>query len=750
MTSHVSLNRATGVLRFLLVMIAGSSLSAPSRAEVRLPQVFSEHTVLQRDKPLPVWGWAAPGERVTVSLDRQSASATADASGAWKVTLKEMPAGGPHKLTVAGRNTIELKDVLIGDVWVCSGQSNMAWELSRTQRAGQDIPKANYPNIRLLSVPLVLSGRPSADFKGDGWMRCTPETARGFSAVAFYFGKELHEELQVPVGLINASWGGSPIEPWTNPLGFAAIPSLKEYTNEIERANVQYRKTISAHIDRIENWIKEGPAWVAQARKAASADMDLPPIPPLEVPGHPLATGSSPTSMYNAMIHPLVPFAIRGAIWYQGESNNGQGMEYCEKMKALIGGWRNAWGQGDFPFLFVQIAPWRGYPDGNIEGIWEAQLASLAIPNTGMAVITDVGNIGDIHPANKHDVGHRLALWAKAKAYGKTDLVVSGPLFKSSAVEGNRIRVRCDHVGGGLVTRDGKEPNSFQIGTSEGFVNAQAKIEGDTVLVWSDSVTAPEAVRFGWSKVANPNLMNKEGLPASPFRTDCGTFTFSYPRRFLRSNLVEISGGHYSGTMRYTLDGTPPTAKSPAYTGPIKLTKTAKVAVRLFADDGRTSLVARADYTQAEPVVGEGKQLVAGIRYELYDGVWKQLPDFDSLKPIKTGNLDTLNLSPGGYRGNYGMRFNGYLDIAKDGEYTFFLASDDGSKLTIDGKDVLIHDNIHPAIEKRSDKIMLKAGKHPLVIAYFQGGGAAQLVLAYEGPGIPKQPVPETALLRTE
>ena len=293
-------------------------------------------------------------------------------------------------------------------------------------------------------------------------------------------------------------------------------------------------------------------------------------------------------------------------------------------------------------------------------------------------------------------------------------------------------------------------PAAAQVGTAEGFVNAQAKIEGDSVLVWSDKVPKPEAVRFGWSKTTNPNLMNKEGLPASPFRTDCGAFTFSHTRRFLHSTLVEISAGHTPGVIRYTLDGSTPTAESPAYAGPVRLTRTATVSARLFAADGRTSLVARADYTRARPVEWEGKQLVAGLNYELFEGNWSKLPDFDSLRPAEKGSVDRLGLLPAGDRALYGMRFTGYIDIPKDGDYTFTLASDDGSKLSIGGKDVLLHDGIHPAVEKRSTKVPLKAGKHPIVISYFQGGGTSAITLAYEGPGINKQPVPETSLLRTE
>jgi hypothetical protein len=733
-----------------LAALVGFLLTATARADVRLPHVFSDHGVLQRDMPLPVWGWAAPGEKVTVAIGDNSAHTIADATGKWRVKLAPMSAGGPHTLTVSGKNTIALKDILIGEVWLCSGQSNMQWTLQQTGRAGQDIPKANHPNIRLLTIPNVIAGTPQPDFEENSWVKCTPETARNFSAVAYYFGKDLNEELKVPIGLINSSWGGTAIEPWTNAEGFAATPTLKDINAELARAKSRRQKDLTQRIDKIEQWLKSGPDWVASARKAVANNEELPPLPITEIPPHPLAEGSPPTCMYNAMIHPLVPYAMRGVIWYQGESNNGQGMSYFEKMKALVGGWRAVWGQGDFPFYYVQVAPFRGYGDGKIEDVWEAQLASLAIPNTGMVVVTDIGNINDIHPGNKWDVGKRLALWAKAKTYGQSNLVHSGPLFKSSTIEGNKIRITFTHVNGGLTTRDKKEPNSFQIGTSAGFVNASAKIDGDTVVVWSDEVQKPEAVRFGWSKVTNPNLMNVEGLPASPFRTDCGSFTFSNPRRFLKSTNVEISGGDYKGKIHYTLDGTPPTSASPVYDGPIKLTSSAKIAARLFAEDGRTSLVARADYTQAEPILANGKALIPGVNFELFDGVWTKLPDFDSLKPVATGNLDTLNLTPGGNRTHFAMRFKGYIDIPKDGDYTFGVASDDGSRLMIDGKEIVVYDGRHPAVEKRGEPLTLKAGKHPFIITYVQMGGQADLSLTYEGPGLPKQRIPETSLLRVE
>jgi len=424
--------------------------------DLRLPKVIASHMVLQRDAAPVIWGWGAKGAKVTVALDgRNKAATTVDSRGAWKVSLKPVKADGKvHKLVVMqkadeGEQMIELENILIGDVWLGSGQSNMEWGLSISETGAQEIQQANYPNIRLFHVPKVQNGAPAADVNA-AWVVCSPQTVPAFSAVLYHFGKRLHTDLHVPIGLINSAWSGSPIEPW-------------------------------------------------------------------------IIAGGTSGGMYNGMIAPLVAFPIRGVIWYQGETNIIQGnrFTYFDKMKSLIEGWRNAWGI-DFPFYFVQIAPWSGYGEGLLPAVWEAQVATLNIPKTGMAVTTDiVHNIGDIHPRNKRDVGNRLALWALAKEYGKKDLIYSGPLYKSMRVEGNKIRISFAHTGGGLKSRDGNPLNEFQIAGVDGtFVPAAATIDGDTVVVQADAVASPTQARFGWHKTANPNLVNEEGLPASPFRTE--------------------------------------------------------------------------------------------------------------------------------------------------------------------------------------------------------------------------------------
>jgi len=424
----------------------GLSWATTARADVTLPAVIGSHMVLQRDRPLPIWGWAEPGEEVTVTLDAQKVNAKADDKGNWNVTLNPVKTDDKaHTMTVAGKNKIILEDILIGEVWLGSGQSNMQWSINQSQEAKEYTATADRPNVRLFNVPLVQNSAPAKDVKTQ-WTVCSPKTIGSFSAVLYHFGVRLQKELNVPVGLINASWGGSRIEPW---------------------------------------FVEE----------------------------------KSSGGMYNGMIAPIRPFSLRGFTWYQGESNVGEGMKYRDKMETLIKGWRRVWG-AELPFYYVQIAPWSGYK-ADLPPLWEAQVASLKIPQTGMVVCTDlVDKITDIHPGNKKPYGDRLALWALARDYGKRNLVVSGPLYKGIKIEGVKIRVSFAHVGSGLQVRDGKGLNEFEIAGKDGkFVPAEATIDGNTVIVQAQGVAQPTQVRFGWRNTANPNLMNKEGLPASPFRS---------------------------------------------------------------------------------------------------------------------------------------------------------------------------------------------------------------------------------------
>jgi len=540
----------------------------PVTADVKLPAVIGGNMVLQQGKPLPIWGWAEPGEEVTVTIGEAKAAAKADKDGRWMVELPAMKTGGPHTMTIQANNSLKLGNILVGEVWVCSGQSNMEWSVSASMDSATEISAAKYPKVRLFHVPKRPSGQPEKDVSA-AWKVCSPETIPRFSAVAYFFGRQVHKEFGVPVGLINSSWGGTRIEPWTPPEGLAAVPALsallEQKTGDLKE---RYQKSLQFFFQQVEAKMKEHlepkrteedeldeeldedddglgtvvpvpedpqlpnarrvQKWLPLARKATEEDEPLPSLAggwprgwPMQ-PHDPRRSHGRTSALYNGMIHPLLPLAICGALWYQGESNRGDGMLYHEKMKALIFGWRKVWGQGDFPFYFVQLAPYTygGAPE-LLPEMWEAQTATLTVPNTGMAVTTDIGNVRDIHPRNKQEVGLRLALWALAKTYGKADLVHSGPLYRSMRVEGGKIRLSFDFVGGGLRSRDGKPLTHFTVaGADRKFVSAAADIDGDAVVVSAEDVDEPVAARFGWHQTAEPNFINREGLPASPFRTD--------------------------------------------------------------------------------------------------------------------------------------------------------------------------------------------------------------------------------------
>lgn len=521
-------------IQFRLAPLAVITLTAGTAlADVRLPRIFSSHMTLQRNLDVPVWGWADPGESVTVTFASQEKSTVADANGKWMLRLEPMAASSEGRsLGIKGNNELSLDNVLVGDVWICSGQSNMEWNLKGAMNPDQEIAAADHPMIRMFDVP----GHTTApiakeDVPGGEWKVCSPATVAGFSAVGYYFGREIHQESGVPIGLIGTNWGGTRIEPWTPPVGFRSVPELADLSRRVDAFDPSVaagKETWEAHLDAIE-------AWTVEAREALASGRAMGQLPAAPGP----RGGGDPTAIYNAMVAGLAPYGVRGAIWYQGESNGGEGMEYFHKMQALIGGWRQVWNQGDFPlfFYFVQLADFRQPTDDPKGGdgwarIREAQRRALTIPHTGMAVITDIGNANDIHPRNKQDVGKRLARWALRDAVGQ-DIVVSGPLYKEMKVEGSNVRVHFDHVGSGLMVGDknGLEPTAqvktlevarFAIaGEDKVWHWAQARIDGDTVLVSSPEVPAPVAVRYAYSM--NPegsNLYNKEGLPASPFRSD--------------------------------------------------------------------------------------------------------------------------------------------------------------------------------------------------------------------------------------
>lgn len=509
---------ATGLACAVLLLVLANT--AP--AEVRLPRVFGSNMVLQQDAPLNFWGWAGPNETVQVQLGSNKAEARANDRGEWKLTMPAMKAGGPYVVKISGSTTVEFENVKIGEVWLCSGQSNMEMGIASCKDAREEIAAADYPDIRLLMVAKRWTPEPQSDMEGE-WKICSPKTVAeggwgGFSAAAYYFGRELHKKLGVAVGLIDASWGGTRIEPWTPPEGFASVPALQQDSALVKLGDPRTPE----HQERLGKVIQETERWVAAAR-AAMTDRKAVPVMPLYpaelLPPHDLQQA---TALYNGMIHPLLPFVFRGAIWYQGESNLDEGRLYTERMKALVNGWRAIWNLGDFPFIFAQIAPYNYGGDAERMGIfWEAQAAAEAlIPNVGMAVINDIGNLKDIHPANKQEVGRRLALWALARTYGQKNVVYSGPKFKSMQIDADKLRITFSDVAGGLVSRDKQPLNWFEVIDRDegGFVHAEAKIENDSVVLSAPGVEHPVAMRFAWSMLAEPNLMNSEGLPAGAFR----------------------------------------------------------------------------------------------------------------------------------------------------------------------------------------------------------------------------------------
>ncbi len=646
----------TGLILFFIFSV---------HAEIKLPALIGDNMVIQQGIKARVWGWAEQGEPVSVTIAGQSAMDTTDADGRWKVRIGPFTAGGPHEMTISGKNTIVLQNVLVGEVWIGSGQSNMEWMLQNTENSSEEVSNADYPQIRLFAVTKTISLTPQEDVVGQ-WMVCTPKAARSFSAVAYFFGRELNQTLDIPVGLIHSSWGGTTAEAWTSRETLASYKELKPLLDSLDQALhrlpealAQYKKVRAewevknflqdpgnkglelgyAQVDySMKDWevmdlprtwepaglLIDGVVWfrkvldLPETWTGKELKLSLGPIDdcddtyfngvqighigqetlncytvpriytvpdsvvrtghnviavrvfdhtgdggftgmpmdmslslpgldsivlaeewhykiemasePVQVdwssaPAMPLGGGnpSTPTVLYNAMIAPLVPYTMRGVIWYQGESNDNRARQYQTLFPALIRNWHTAWGEGNFPFLYVQLANYMARKPEPSESNWaelrEAQLMTLDEPETGMAVIIDIGETDSIHPKNKQDVGHRLALWALAKTYNR-NMEFSGPLYESYKIEGNKIRVSFSHARG-LCTGDNGKVRGFSIAGSNGkFVWADAKIKNNKIIVWNKAVLHPMAVRYAWADNPEANLYNAAGLPASPFRTD--------------------------------------------------------------------------------------------------------------------------------------------------------------------------------------------------------------------------------------
>lgn len=515
----------------IAAFLAAVYLAAPqARADVKPHALFSDGMVLQRGMKCPVWGKADPGEIVSVSFAAAKANATvavraqvnADDKGKWRVAIQVGPemAGGPYELTIKGKNTITLKDVYIGDVWICSGQSNMEWPLRATQNAEEAIKNSTNPKIRLFTVQRNTSDKPLTGFKGQPkWQECNPESVKGFTAVGYFFGRDLQKALDVPIGLIHTSWGGTLAEAWTTRSALKNNTALNALIEQYDAAKPTARAKYEKALKRYE---EDMAARKEAAAKAKEEGKKLPPPP--RRPVDPEHNPNHPCVLYNAMIHPLQPYAIKGAIWYQGESNAGRAYQYRTLFPTMIESWRKTWKQGDFPFLFVQLAPFRAIVSQPQESDWaelrEAQLlTSLHCKNCGMAVITDAGNPKDIHPKKKEPAGARLALAARGIAYGEK-VEYSGPVYDKMEVKDGKAVLHFKHAGKGLEAKDGPLTGFTLAGADRQFYNAKAEIQGDTVLVWCDKVPQPVAVRYGWADCPVVNLWNKDGLPASPFRTD--------------------------------------------------------------------------------------------------------------------------------------------------------------------------------------------------------------------------------------
>lgn len=535
------------------------TLVAFARADVKLPALFSDRLVLQRDIAAPVWGTAKPGEKITVVFARQSVSTTAGPDGKWLVRLAPLPASAsPQSLTVRGINTITLSDVLVGDVWLAGGQSNMDSPMS-SGSASAALPSATDPLLRFFKVTKTVAAEPQADVKGK-WESITPASAKNFSAVAYFFARDIRKTQNVPVAVISAAWGGTPIQTWMSLDSLRQAPAIAKQAGEWDKAYAQHQAVkdqpglMEAYRADMKDWeTNVGPAHKAAlsaynelASAAKAAGQPAPPKPVLARPEpeqpDPIAMPSSskrpstPTISYNAMIAPLAPYALRGFLWYQGEADGSRGLEYRTTFPRLIEGWRAAWGQSEIPFLYIQLPGCYADDEPVSSKGWpflrEAQLLTLKVPRTGMVVTSDIGDPKDVHPDNKSHVGARLALAARQQVYGEK-IAGTGPLYADFTIEGGAIRIRFTDTGGGLAIGSApwlakgvpplpadKLVGFYIAGADKKWVEATARIDQGAVLVSAPAVTAPVAVRYAWATFPRANLYNKAGLPASPFRTD--------------------------------------------------------------------------------------------------------------------------------------------------------------------------------------------------------------------------------------
>jgi sialate O-acetylesterase len=496
-------------MRLRYFAIALLALPGFAQAGVTLPAVLSEHMVLQRGLPVHIWGKAAPGESVAVTFRAATVTGQAGPIGKWSIFLPAGEAGGPFDLTIKGENTIAFNDILVGDVWVASGQSNMEWQLRRTDGAEAEIATANFPKIRRVKIARKVADFPQDDATVDAWSALTPQTAGAASAVAYFFAKNLQSSLKdVPLGIIESFWGGTAVEAWMSLRAIGDDPGLMPIF-------ANWARTVENYPNQLAAWDRRVATWNEQVTKARTEGKPEPPKPP--VPAGPGGL-NTPTGLFNGMIAPIVPYPIKGAIWYQGESNaNADRFQvYSRAFTAMIRDWRRAWGVGDFPFLWVQL------PNYKTNGYWpdlrEQQRQSLSLTNTGMVVSIDVGNPTNLHPTNKVEIGTRMSILARGMVYGEK-IAWSGPMFRSAAREGADMRVWFDHTDGGLTAKGGPLQGFEVAGPDRKFVPAESRIDGTSVVVRSAGVPDPVYVRYAWADAPECNLYNAAGLPASPFRS---------------------------------------------------------------------------------------------------------------------------------------------------------------------------------------------------------------------------------------
>jgi sialate O-acetylesterase len=495
--------------RLIVMIILATPAPAASQADVKLPAIFGDHMVLQRGGEVPVWGRAEPGGDVAVEFRGRRATARVGEDGSWRVMIDPGEAGGPFEMVVAGENTVTFRDVLVGEVWICSGQSNMHWPVADSADAALEIAAARHPDVRLISVPTQGSQEPREDFEG-AWKPCSPETVGDFSAVGYFFGRQLRETLGVPIGLVRVTWSNSPCEAWIPRDRLAADPVGKSLIAEWEGPEKEYE----------------------EAKARGKLDEAL----AARMVGH-----SRPGNLFNGMIRPVLGYGVRGVIWYQGEANAPRAHQYHALFPLLVRSWRDRWGRGDFPFYWAQIADFMAEKADPADSAWaelrEAQTAALALPNTGQAVTIDLGEANSIHPRRKQEVARRLARWALARDYS-VDVPCQSPTFRSLQVEGGKVALTFDHVGTGLRAEDVDEVRGFAVaGTDRNYAWAQARIVGpDRVEVWSDQVAHPVAARYAWADNPVCNLVGGDGLPATPFRTDdwAGVSALSRRQKALR------------------------------------------------------------------------------------------------------------------------------------------------------------------------------------------------------------------------